>query len=271
MAARGFHAFRPSRRRGQHFLVDRGIQRRIAQAAQLPQGAVVLELGAGTGLLTDALRFYASRVIAVEIEPVLVARLEAKFEQASDVVVLSADARDIDVSGIGTPCYHVVANLPFSAGTRMVINLLQSTTPPQSMSVVLQREVVQRMCAPLGSMRLLAVIVQSVASASPLFDVPPGAFRPRPKVVSTLVRLESLKLDTHHRNRVFRRVAAARQGFAQPRKQLRNSLGGFDGIAQRLADCGIDPKRRPESLSLDEWDLVADVIDDGAACRQAAS
>ena len=253
-------AFRPSRRRGQNFLVDRGIQRRIAQAAQLPSDAVVLEIGAGTGLLTDALRSYAARVIAVEIEPKLARRLTERFAADDAISVMNADALSLDVAALGVPDYHVVANLPFSVGTRLLIDLLQSDTPPQSLTVLLQRDVVERACASPGEMRLLSVIVQSLARPRRLFDIPPGAFRPRPKVTSTLLRLQPRDLSAGDRARIARRIAAARRAFRQPRKQLANALGAPPGIGVVLDARGIDPRRRPETLSLDDWDAVAGVL-----------
>jgi len=253
-------AFRPSRRRGQNFLVDRGIQRRIAQAAQLPSDAVVLEIGAGTGLLTDALGPLAARVIAVEVERELAEQLRKRFAEDDSITVVNADALALDIAALGVSDYHVVANLPFSVGTRLLIDLLQSTSPPQSLTVLLQRDVVDRACASPGEMRLLSVIVQSLARPRRLFDIPPGAFRPRPKVTSTLVRLRPRPLDAEDRARVTRRIAAARRAFQQPRKQLANALGAPPGIDAGLEARGTDPKRRPETLSLEEWDDVADAL-----------
>lgn len=253
-------AFRPSRRRGQNFLVDRGIQRRIAQAAQLPPDAVVLEIGAGTGLLTEALRPLASRVIAVEVELELAERLRERFVGEDSVTVVYADALALDIAALGVSDYHVVANLPFSVGTRLLVELLESPAPPLSLTVLLQRDVVERACASPGRMRLLSVIVQSLARPRRLFDIPPGAFRPRPKVTSTLLRLQPRSLDAGDRVRILRRIGAARRAFGQSRKQLANALGAPAGIAAALETRGIDPKRRPETLSLEEWDVVVEAL-----------
>ncbi len=253
-------AFKPSRHRGQNFLIDKGIQRRIADAAELPPAALVVEIGAGTGLLTDALRPHAARVVALEIEPERAAGLETRFGSDPAVTVLNADALTWNRAELGVSPYHVVANLPFSAGTRLVIDLIESTHPPMSMTVLLQRDVVERICARVGAMRLLAVIVQSLAIPQRLFDIPPGAFRPRPKVTSTLIRLTPRPLDANTRASVARRIAAARRAFRQPRKQLANALSAPAGIGDALQSRGIDPKRRPETLTLDEWDEVAAVL-----------
>lgn len=264
-------AFRPSRRRGQNFLVDRGIQRRIAQAAQLPPDAVVLEIGAGTGLLTEALRPFASRVIAVEVERELAGQLRERFVDDDSITVVNADALALDIAALGVSDYHVVANLPFSVGTRLLVELLESPAPPLSLTVLLQRDVVERACASPGEMRLLSVIVQSLAEPRRLFDIPPGAFRPRPKVTSTLLRLKPRPLDAPDRARIALRIAAARRAFGQPRKQLANALGAPAGIAASLEERGIDSKRRPETLSLEEWDAVADALACGSTPATTAS
>ena len=257
--------FRPSRRRGQNFLVDKGIQRRIAAAATLPPDAVVVEIGAGTGSLTEALLPHVARIVAIEIEPELATGLRTRFETNPSVNVLHADALSLNLTDLGLSQYHVVANLPFSAGTRLVIDLLGAEKPPASMTVLLQRDVVERICARPDTMRLLSVIVQSLARPERLFDVPPGAFRPRPKVTSTLVRLAPLPVEDRDMDKVSDRIAAARRAFRQPRKQLANALGAPNGLGRSLVLSGIDPKRRPETLSLAEWDLVAATLKQTAA------
>lgn len=260
MGVSSHSTFRPSRHRGQNFLVDKGIQRRIAAAASLPPNAVVVEIGAGTGLLTEALLPHVAHIIAVEIEPELATRLHARFETNRSVRVVNADALSLNLTGLGLSHYHVVANLPFSTGTRLVINLLEAEKPPASMTVLLQRDVVERVCAPPGTMRLLSVIVQSLARPERLFDIPPAAFRPRPKVTSTLVRLAPLPVKEREMLKINDRIAAARKAFGQPRKQLANALGAPNGLSQALMLGGIDPKRRPETLSLTEWDVVATTL-----------
>ena len=258
--------FRPSRRRGQNFLFDRGIQRRIAEAARVPVGATVVEIGAGTGNLTEVLLERGLRVVAVEVEPELAGRLVARFSRRPALMVVNADARRVDLARLAGGCYHVVANLPYSVGTRIVVDLLQSLEPPLSMTVLLQREVAQRMVAEPDNMALLSVIVQSMASARTLFDVPAEAFRPRPKVISTLVRLEPNEPGPLERPRISRRIAIARHGFAQPRKKLRNSLAaglrvGEQTVEQALTRANIDPSRRPGTLSLTEWDAIAQALE----------
>ncbi len=258
--------FRPSRFRGQNFLVDRTVLRRIVRDARLPARANVVEIGAGTGNLTEMLIEQGHRVTAVEVEPVLSGRLTARFGDHAEVTVVKADARTLEIATLVDGPHHVVANLPYSVGTRLVIDWIESSDPPISLTVLLQREVARRMVSKPGQMALLAVIVQSHAEAEVLFDIAPRAFRPRPKVDSTLVRIVPRDLSAAERGQVSRRIGLARHGFAQGRKKLRNSLAAGLGIdelsASDLLDAaGVDLARRPATLTLAEWDALADALD----------
>ena len=237
------------------------MQRRIASAAALPPGASVVEIGAGTGNLTDALLARDLRVIAVEIEDVLVARLHERFRNRDHIQVVAGDARRLDLRKLAGGPYHVVANLPYSVGTRLVVSFVSAAEPPRSLTVLLQREVARRLTTKPGDMALLSVIVQSYARARRLFDVPPEAFRPRPKVVSSLVRIDPFRRPQLDIAAAEARIAVARHGFAQTRKKLRNSLAAGTGrhqseVAAALEAVSIDPGRRPQTLSLSEWDQV---------------
>jgi len=258
--------FRPSRYRGQNFLVDRAIQQRIADAAQLPPSATVVEIGAGTGNLTEHLLARAARVLAVEIEPALVALLKERFGPRDGLTLLRADARELNFDALVGGAFHVVANLPYSIGTRLVVDLLQRPRPPLSLTILLQREVADRMVARPGAMALLSVLVQSLAAVDVLFRVPATAFRPRPEVESALLRLVPYALDDAARAIVRRRIAIARHGFAQPRKMMRNSLAAGlqrepPAIDAAFAAAGLDPRWRPGELALEAWDRVARAMD----------
>lgn len=268
--------FRPSSRRGQNFLVDRAVQRRIASASALPPGATVVEIGAGTGNLTDALLTHGLRVIAVEIEEVLVARLRERFRNRDSVNVVAGDARRLNLRELAGGPFHVVANLPYSVGTRLVVSFVSDPEPPRSLTVLLQREVARRLTAKPGDLALLSVIVQSYARARRLFDVPPEAFRPRPKVVSSLVRIDPLRSPGLDVSTVESRISMARHGFAQTRKKLRNSLAAGLGrrepdVGAALESAGIDPGRRPQTLALEEWDQVVVALSAGQPASPAES
>jgi 16S rRNA (adenine1518-N6/adenine1519-N6)-dimethyltransferase len=227
----------------------------------------VVEIGAGPGDLTAELASRAARVIAVEIDGSLCARLRERFAGAPNVTVVQQDALDLDPGQLtGGGAYTVVGNLPYNAGTAIVRHLLESPLPPERLVVMLQKEVALSMLAPEGDMGLLAVSVQVYATGRRLFDVPAGAFYPPPKVTSSVVRLD---LRDHpivapdRRDAFFRTVRA---GFSAPRKQVRNSLA--NGLNLEGADCeaalrraGIDSSARPGTLKLEDWRRLAEEFD----------
>ena len=217
---------RPARARGQNLLIDRSVARRIVKASRLPFDAAVLEIGAGTGMLTVELARVARRLVAIEIEYALAQRLKRAVSRYSNVRVVRADARRVHVEELMEgEAYHVVSNLPYSVGTPLTIDLLQSDFRPASLTIMLQLEVAERLCAGPGSMSLLSVIAQSYAEPRFLFIVEPESFRPRPKVRSAVVRLVT---NTVPRKDVLTKAAIflARHAFAGRRKKVQNSLAG---------------------------------------------
>ena len=244
---------------GQHFLVDRRVLGRIVKAAEPVADDVIVEIGPGRGVLTAELAKHAGSVVAVELDPALVARLEDRFATETAVEVVAADARDVDFTElVGDASYKVVANLPYYAAMPIVRRFLESDRPPTRMVVMLQREVAEVMTAEPGSMTLLSVAVQLYGRPAIVCSVPPRAFRPPPKVASAVIRIDlyaepALALDSVED---FFRVV--RSGFSAPRKMIRNSLR--QGLAtdqatvdQALAEANIASTRRPGTLSLDDW------------------
>jgi 16S rRNA (adenine1518-N6/adenine1519-N6)-dimethyltransferase len=257
----------PRKSLGQHFLTDQSILRRIAAAADIDAAATVVEIGAGPGDLTAELASQAGRVIAVEIDASLCARLRERFAAAPNVTVVHQDALDVDPRQLtGGAAYVVVGNLPYNAGTAIVRHLLESPLPPGRMVVMLQKEVALSMLAPEGEMGLLAVSVQVYATGRRMFDVPAGAFYPPPKVASSVVRLDlrDRPLVAPDRRDAFFRIVRA--GFSAPRKQVRNALA--NGLNLEAAGCkaalrraGINSSARPGTLKLEEWRRLAEEFD----------
>ncbi len=247
---------------GQHWLVDRRILARIARAADFSPADTVVEVGAGTGLLTSLLARCASRLIAVEVDPGLAAALRERFHGRDNVSLLEADILTLDPEEIlsrggGVP-YVVVGNLPYSIGSAIVRHFLTAHTQPRWLLTTLQSEVARNMAAGPGRMSFLSVEAQYYAKPRVLFDIPPGAFHPPPKVTSAVLRLDVLDdaaVEVDDREAFFRLVQA---GFAAPRKQLRNALAiglkcrPADAEAM-LAEANVDPIRRAQTLSMDEW------------------
>lgn len=255
---------RPKKGLGQHFLVNRHHLERIAGAADLTSADVVLEVGPGPGTLTAILARLAGHVVAVELDDRLIPYLREKFAATSHVTVVHGDILDSDpghlveeILGQASP-YKVVANLPYYITSAVLRHLLKSTRPPSLLVVTVQEEVARRMCASPPQMSLLAVSVQFYGRPRLVHRIPRGAFYPVPKVDSAVVRVdvyEQPTVEVPDRKAFFRLVRA---GFGQRRKQLRNALAAGLGLSRGqvttvLKAAGVDPRRRAETLTLQEW------------------
>lgn len=256
---------RPRKSLGQHFLHDSRVVQRIVDAAELSPDDAVVEIGPGRGVLTRRLVQLSGRVIAVELDPDLCRELSSRLDQPSNLQCVLGDAREIDLPslvadspGHAAGQYKVVGNLPYYAANPIIRRTLESSDPPSLALFMVQREVAESMTASPGSMGLLSVATQFYAHARIVCAVPPSAFRPAPKVRSAVVRLDTHRdpaVSVASREEFFEVVRA---GFSAPRKQLHNSLGRGLGIktsivASVLERAGIDGRRRPATLSLDEW------------------
>ncbi len=260
---------RPRKRLGQHFLTDPRILESIAAAAEITPADSILEIGPGLGHLTRVLAAHAGRVVAVELDAELAARLTDELADTPNVTILRGDILTREPMdwmkegktrvgrGAALP-FKVVANLPYYITSAILRHLLEAPQKPSTIVVMVQREVAQRMLAQPPAMNLLAVSVQFFAQVHLVRTIAPGAFYPRPKVESAVVRLDVRDkplLDVQHTGQFFKLVHA---GFGERRKQLRNSLAHGLGLRPQaaehlLARAQVDPVRRAETLSLDEW------------------
>ena len=251
---------RPKRSLGQNFLVDRRVLGQILQAADVTPDDIVVEVGPGRGILTRQLARSAGRLLAVEIDDALASNLTHEFSDQSQVEIINADVREIDMRALidqDAP-YKLVANLPYNAGSAIVRWFLQLEHPPVSMVVMLQREVAKNMAAPPGDMGYLSVFIQLYGKPKIVTHVPPKAFRPAPKVTSSIIRIEVYESPRFGVGDAERFLHLARAGFSAPRKQIHNCLKHgltlpAESVADLLRDAEIDPKRRAETLSMDEW------------------
>ncbi len=255
----------PRKSLGQHFLTDPRIANRIVAAAEPTLADTVVEIGPGTGILTRRLVARAGRVIAVELDQRLASELPARLAFPDNLTVRHDDACRAPIADLldpGAPCvspaYKLVANLPYYAAAPIIRRFLESPTPPSLLIVMVQREVAEAMTARPGTMSLLSVATQFYAQASVVAQVPPRAFRPPPKVSSTVVKLTVRAAPAASVPDTARFFALVRAGFAAPRKQLRNSLmqgtgAESDAVAAALSHAGIDAQRRPATLTIAEW------------------
>jgi len=257
--------WQPRKRWGQHFLTDARLLQAIADAADVTRDDTVLEIGPGLGHLTRVLAERAARVIAVEVDARLVAYLRAEFADATNVAILQGDVLRAPPDEWITQATHaptrefkIVANLPYYITSAILRHILESSPRPHVVVVMVQREVAQRIVAQPPQMNLLAVSVQFFSRPRIVRTIPAGAFFPRPRVDSALVRLDvfdALPWDVANVSQFF---ALVRAGFGERRKQLRNALAQGLGCAPHLAEtlltqAHIHPARRAESLSLQEW------------------
>ena len=243
---------------GQNFLVDGGVRSRIVSAADLSPGDTVVEVGPGRGFLTRALAKRAGSVVAVELDAALAASLEEKA--LPHVRVVCADAREIPIESLvdETTAYKLVANLPYYAASPIIRRFLESRHKPELMVVMVQREVAQTMTAKQGKMGLLSVATQVYGRPRVVCHVPPRAFRPTPKVWSSVVRIDVYDAPAVPFDSAQGFFEVVRAGFSAPRKQIRNSLANGLVIPSTrsesvLVEAGIDPSRRAQTLTIEEW------------------
>jgi len=252
--------FPPTRKSlGQHFLTDRRILGRIADALHLQGDETVLEIGPGRGALTDILAERAGRLIAIEYDRALAAMLRERYARRSNVLVAEADVLDVSLGELAAGPYVLVGNVPYYITTPILFHAL---VPPRAERAVylVQREVAQRLSARPGSKEYgaLTVNVAAVARAETLFGVPAGAFAPPPKVESAVVRITPLAEPyiSADEERPFRTLVQG--AFGMRRKQMRRvvrSLFALDAerADELLAAAGIEPSDRPEVLSVQQF------------------
>jgi 16S rRNA (adenine1518-N6/adenine1519-N6)-dimethyltransferase len=251
---------------GQHFLRDARIAETIVQTARLTPQDLCVEIGPGEGVLTFLLAARAGRLLALEVDEKLVEGLRARLASLPDVEVRLADARRFDYATL--PALRpspqgrvvIVGNLPYSVSKPILERLVAARTAVSEMVLTLQKEVAERVAAGPGSKRYgaLSVLTQLYCDARLALAIPPGAFRPPPKVDSAVLHLRVLatpRVPVGDEGKFHRLVKAA---FGQRRKTLANALAGGLGVSvatarQWLAAAGIDPGRRAETLSLEEF------------------
>ncbi|MBE0480543.1 MAG: ribosomal RNA small subunit methyltransferase A [Dehalococcoidia bacterium] len=255
---------RADKRLGQHFLIDPTVLERIIEAADLKPSDTIVEVGPGIGILTEELVRRAGRVVAVEIDSKLADVLRRNLHAFSNLMVVNANILDVAPEQLiagdkrGETRYKVVANLPYYIATPILRHFLESSLKPESMVLMVQKEVGQSMSAGPGAMSLLSIAIQLYGKPTVIDYAPRRSFYPEPKVDSAIVRIDVYakpSVDVPDIEGFFELVKA---GFSAPRKQIRNALAiGLSRppthIVRLLQDARIDPHRRPETLSLQEW------------------
>ena len=269
---RAKHDFRHSKSLGQNFLSDKNIIDAIIEGSEIGAEDLVIEIGPGMGVLTAAAAECASCVVAVEIDRHLIPILTETLENYDNVEIINADVMKTDLSEVvekyrTSGKVRIIGNLPYYITTPIVMKLLEERVPADSITIMMQKEVADRIKASPGSKTYgaLSVAVGFYCTVRHIANAPKEVFVPRPKVDSTVIRLDVRQerpVELVDEKLFFETI---KKGFGQRRKTLLNSLTGIRGmpkesIAAVLADCGIDFRRRAETLSMSEFADLANEI-----------
>lgn len=256
------HGFHFSKALGQNFIVNPTVCPRMAEESGIDGNCGVIEIGAGIGVLTAELAKRAKKVVCVELDTRLLPILDETLAEFDNIEIINQDVLKTDLAALikekfdGMPVY-VCANLPYYITSPVIMALLESKLPIEAVTVMVQKEAAQRICAPVGS-RLsgaVTVAVDYYADAYKLFDVSAGSFMPAPKVDSCVIRMDIRKkpeIEITDEKLFFRIVHAA---FGQRRKTASNSISAGTGISKDIVikaieECGFEPSVRAETLSM---------------------
>lgn len=259
---------------GQNFLIDGHVLNKIIAAAEITKDDFVLEIGPGIGTMTQYLAEAAGKVMAVEIDRMLIPILQETLSEYENVEILNEDVLKVDIAALveekndGKPI-KVVANLPYYITTPIIMGLLENHVPVESITVMVQKEVAQRMQAGPGSKDYgaLSLAVQYYCEPYIVANVPPNCFMPRPKVGSAVIRLKTHAqppVTTEDETLMFRLIRAS---FNQRRKTLANGLNNSselsfskEQIAQSIEKLGVPASIRGEALTLEQFAALADIL-----------
>lgn len=268
------HGFHFSKALGQNFIVNPSVCPRMADESGIDSESGVIEIGAGIGVLTAELAKRAKKVVCIELDSKLLPILDETLADFDNIEIINADVLKIDLAALieekfgGMPVY-VCANLPYYITSPVIMTLLESRLPLKAVTVMVQREAAQRLCAPVGS-RLsgaVTVAVDYYAEARKLFDVSAGSFMPAPKVDSSVIRLdirEKPGIEVSDEKLFFSMVHAA---FGQRRKTASNSISSGTGIpkavvAEAIERCGFPPSVRAESMTAEQLAALCEALNE---------
>lgn len=266
------HGFHFSKALGQNFIVNPSVCPRMADESGIDSESGVIEIGAGIGVLTAELAKRAKKVVCIELDSKLLPILDETLADFDNIEIINADVLKTDLAALieekfgGMPVY-VCANLPYYITSPVIMTLLESRLPLKAVTVMVQREAAQRLCAPVGS-RLsgaVTVAVDYYAEARKLFDVSAGSFMPAPKVDSSVIRLdirEKPGIEVSDEKLFFSMVHAA---FSQRRKTASNSISSGTGIpkavvAEAIERCGFPPAVRAESMTAEQLAALCEAL-----------
>ncbi len=260
----------PRKSLGQNFLVNESVLEKVVKAGDVGKGDVVIEVGAGIGVLTKALAGKAKKVIALEKDKNLIPLLEMQLGNFPNVEIINEDVLSYKVK---EKDYKIIANIPYYITSPIIRKFLEAEHPPSLLVLTIQKEVAERIKAKPPKMNLLAVSVQLYSDVEIISNISPAAFYPSPGVTSSIIKIKPF-LGGEAKDKKFRKAffRIARAGFSSPRKQLKNNLGLLDkgdrkeiesnkeNVVKAMKDTGITPQRRAETLNIEEWKILAKKI-----------
>lgn len=260
------YRIRPDKALGQNFLADHNILLKIVRDAGIDPEDCVLEIGAGLGSLTRVLAVNARRVIAVELDPSLFSALQDVTRLFNNIQLIQGDILEIPLEDLVEGHYQVVANIPYYITSAVIRHLLEAAIKPERIVLTIQREVAERIVNQDEKMSLLSLSVQIYGNARIASHIPAECFYPQPTVDSSVLIIDVHEQPRLSDEKIRKLFQLAHAGFNQKRKMLRSSLrpllgGDVDGVSDLLEQAGIDPRRRPESLSLEDWIRLTEVVE----------
>jgi len=264
------HGFKFSKSLGQNFLIDQNILDHIVDGAGISQDDYVIEVGPGIGSLTQNIAERANSVVAIEIDKTLIPILEETLAGYSNVAVINADVLKLDLHKLISERFEgknvkVIANLPYYVTTPIIMKFLEERVPVQSLTIMIQKEVADRMQAKPGTKDYgaLSIAVQYYCNPKILLKVPPSVFIPQPKVESTVIRLDILEEPKVYVEREDLFFGLVKDAFGKRRKTLLNALSSGnlnldkDLLKEVLPLSNIEENRRGETLTIEEYALLA--------------
>ena len=257
---------------GQNFIVNAGICPKIAEHAEIDENCGVIEIGTGIGVLTKELALRAKKVVAIEIDTKLLPLLEETLADFDNIKIINRDVLEVDLNALikeefGDMPVMVCANLPYYITSPIIMKLLEDRIPVENITVMVQKEAAQRICAKEKSRDAgaISLAVNYYAQPTVCFNVSPGSFFPPPKVTSSVIRLDickNPKVNPQDEKKMFRLIRAA---FTQRRKTFVNSTSATLGISKAAIEAALEqigekPMVRPEQMTLEQFCALSDIL-----------
>lgn len=247
---------------GQHFLIDEGILNQIVDAGNIQPSDHILEIGPGIGVLTKELTKRAKKVTAIELDKRLIPALLIYTEQPKNLEVVQGNALSVPYP---TEPYKIIANIPYHITSPLLRKcFFESDSYPVSLTLLIQREVAEKICDEKDA-GILTIVVRLFGTPKLITLVPPRAFLPPPKVDSAVLQIDCFEKPLTDKKTMDKIFSLTKIAFSQKRKMLRNTFGSFPNGLELLSRAEIDPTRRPQTLSIDEWIRIAKLADETMA------